>query len=134
MKVIKNITIYTHEAVITNGYVRFDKTIKALGSMDDYIAVADEEVINAPKGAKLIPGFIDVHTHGGYSFDTMDADSSKLEVQINSMLQEGITSIFPTTMTQSPAAIEAALATVAETAKKSTANSRDSFRGALCIG
>ncbi|WP_408869197.1 N-acetylglucosamine-6-phosphate deacetylase [Brochothrix campestris] len=118
MKVIKNITIYTHEAVITNGYVRFDKTIKALGSMDDYIAVADEEVINAPKGAKLIPGFIDVHTHGGYSFDTMDADSSKLEVQINSMLQEGITSIFPTTMTQSPAAIEAALATVAETAKK----------------
>lgn len=118
MKVIKNIAIYTHEAVIANGYVQFDTTIKAIGSMDDYIAVAGEEVINAPKGAKLVPGFIDVHTHGGYSFDTMDADSNKLELQINAMLQEGITSIFPTTMTQSPAAIEAALAAVAETAKK----------------
>lgn len=118
LKVMKDVTIYTHNGVIENGYIRFDEKIKKIGIMDEYVAVAGEEIINAPKGSRLIPGFIDVHTHGGYSFDVMDADPEKLEIQINSMLQEGITSIFPTTMTQAPEAIEKALANIAESATR----------------
>ncbi|MCB2804224.1 N-acetylglucosamine-6-phosphate deacetylase, partial [Listeria monocytogenes] len=73
-KVITNATIYTGKGVLENAFVRFDKQILEVGSMADFQADKAEEVIDA-KGQKLVPGFIDVHSHGGYSFDAMDADS-----------------------------------------------------------
>ena len=48
-----------------------------------------------------MPGFIDVHSHGGYGIDNMDADPEKINEMTYKMLSEGITTYFPTTMTQS---------------------------------
>ena len=52
---------------------------------------------------------IDVHIHGGYDVDTMDADVDRLRHLSQSMFAEGVTSYFATTITQSPAAITKAL-------------------------
>ncbi|EPF1981347.1 N-acetylglucosamine-6-phosphate deacetylase [Listeria monocytogenes] len=115
-KVITNATIYTGKGVLENAFVRFDKQILEVGSMADFQADKAEEVIDA-KGQKLVPGFIDVHSHGGYSFDAMDADPEALRKQVNGMLNEGITTYFPTTMTQSHGNIEKALKVINEVAQ-----------------
>src|SRR5690625_2404295 len=108
-KVITHAKIYTGETVISSGYIRFSETIEEVDQMENYEKIADEEVIDA-KGKIVVPGFIDVHSHGGYGVDAMDADPKALNEMTEKMLQEGITSYFPTTMTQSDENIEQALA------------------------
>ena len=63
--VITNAYIYpVMGAPIENGFVRFEKTISALGPMTDYVPPGGEEVYDA-KGGWVLPGLIDVHTHLG---------------------------------------------------------------------
>ena len=50
------------------------------------------------KGKTLIPGLIDVHSHGRNGLDTMDADFEKLCLMYARL---GTTSWLPTTMTES---------------------------------
>lgn len=66
----------------------------------------------------MIPGMIDVHIHGGYDIDAMDANSDGLVTLGKEMLKEGVTTYFPTTMTQAPEAIEAALHAAKEAKEK----------------
>ena len=108
-KVIIHAKIYTGESVIDNGFIRFDEEIIALGSMNQYETIANEDVLNA-HGQVVVPGFIDIHSHGGYGVDNMDGDPEVINEMIKELLAEGITSYFPTTMTQSDENIEQALA------------------------
>jgi len=48
------------------------------------------------KGRRVIPGLIDVHTHGSMGYDTMDAD---FEPMCRYYAEKGTTSFLPTTMT-----------------------------------
>lgn len=66
----------------------------------------------------MIPGMIDVHIHGGYDIDAMDANSDGLVTLGKEMLKEGVTTYFPTTMTQAPEVIEAALHAAKEAKEK----------------
>lgn len=108
VKTIINAKIYTGETIIEDGYIRFNEEIVAVDAMDNFKQQADEEVVDA-SGKIVVPGFIDVHSHGGYGSDNMDADPEVINEMINRMLEEGITSYFPTTMTQSDENIERAL-------------------------
>ncbi|MBC1520360.1 N-acetylglucosamine-6-phosphate deacetylase [Listeria aquatica] len=117
IKVITNATIYTGKLVLENAYIRFDKEILEVGQMVNFKAEKSEEVIDA-KGQTIVPGFIDVHSHGGYGHDAMDADPEGLKKQVRGMLREGITTYFPTTMTQSKENIEKALRVINEVAKE----------------
>lgn len=49
---------------IENGYIRFDGQIKAVDSMNAYVPVSGEEVVDAA-GGWVLPGFVDIHTHLG---------------------------------------------------------------------
>lgn len=112
-KVIINTEIYTGESKIEKGYVRFDKQIIGVGKMEVFEEQADDEVLDG-EGKKVIPGFIDVHSHGGYGYDNMDGEAEKISEMTTKMLQEGITSYFPTTMTQAYDNIEKALEAIKE--------------------
>ncbi|GAK31625.1 N-acetylglucosamine-6-phosphate deacetylase [Weissella oryzae SG25] len=109
--VLTHATFYTGEAdpaVIKDGYVRFNQQIEAIGTMADYVPAAGDEVINLT-GKVIVPGFIDVHTHGAYGFDTMDGNQDDLVKMVRSQITEGITTVFPTTMTQSTESISQAM-------------------------
>ena len=98
MKLIKNKDIYTGNEVIYQGYIRFDQKIAEVGNMEDFVEKADDEEI-VTEGNILIPGFIDVHSHGGYGKDNMDALPEEISSMVNKMAaEEGITTYFCTTM------------------------------------
>ena len=61
----------------------------------------------------VLPGFIDVHVHGGDGRDTMDADPAALTAMARFFAPHGVTGFLATTMTAPLAAIEAAVANVA---------------------
>lgn len=112
-KTMINAKIYTGKTVIENGFIRFNEQIENLDDMSNYQAIDNEEVIDV-KGQILVPGFIDIHSHGGYGADSMDADPKVIDEMTKKMLREGITSYFPTTMTQSDENIENALVGIKE--------------------
>ena len=58
---------------------------------------------------RILPGFIDVHTHGAYGFDTNDAVPEGLREWMRRIPEEGVTSILPTTVTQMPDVLTKAL-------------------------
>ena len=62
-------------------------------------------------GARLLPGLIDIHTHGMAGLDTMDGD---LDALARAYLKTGVTAFLPTTMTRPLDEVAA----VAENAKK----------------
>lgn len=115
--VLKHATIYTGEDVITDGYLRFDKQIEAVGPMSEY-RVQPKDDVSFVNGKVIVPGFIDVHTHGGYSFDSMDGDPDQINEMVNDMVKEGITTVFPTTMTQSTENINHAMSGIKTAAAK----------------
>lgn len=115
--VLKHAEIYTGDGKIDDGYIRFGKTIEAVGPMSEYVAQAKDQV-EFVTGRKLVPGFIDVHAHGGYGFDTMDGDPDQIDTMVDKMIHEGITTIFPTTMTQSNEKIDHAMTGIAKAAAK----------------
>lgn len=107
MKSLINVKIYTGEEVIENGFIKFTDKINEIGKMDQFVETGDE-VIDG-EGQLVIPGMIDIHIHGGYDIDTMDGNSEAIIELGEKLLEEGVTTFFPTTMTQSVDAINKAL-------------------------
>lgn len=62
---------------------------------------------------RILPGFIDIHTHGAYGYDTNDAEPEGLRHWMAHIPEEGVTSILPTTVTQIPDVLTKAVANVA---------------------
>lgn len=63
---------------------------------------------------RILPGFIDVHTHGAYGFDTNDANEEGLRNWCKNIPEEGVTAFCPTTITQSVDILTNAVKNVAD--------------------
>ena len=60
------------------------------------------------KGQYVMPGFIDVHTHGALTYDFCDADPQAVFKLAEAKLAEGVTTVLPTTLTVSNAELKVA--------------------------
>lgn len=67
---------------------------------------------------KVLPGFIDEHTHGAGGCDAMDATNSSLETIAVTVAKEGTTAFLATTMTHSVENIKRALTNVRDYVKE----------------
>ncbi|PAY14589.1 N-acetylglucosamine-6-phosphate deacetylase [Bacillus sp. 7705b] len=105
---LSGISIVTENEVIKNGYVGVkDGKISAVSTERPKEQYAKE--IQGPKDAVLLPGMIDIHIHGGYGADTMDASFSVLDAMSSRLPEEGTTSFLATTITQEHGQISQAL-------------------------
>lgn len=102
------------------------------------LEAADGKIVNVyPFGTKtadvdygnkrIVPGFIDVHTHGAYGFDTNDGEPEGLRDLMRRIPEEGVTSILPTTVTQMPEVLTKAVANVAKVVE-------EGYEGAEILG
>lgn len=124
--VIANGRIYTENETIEQGYILIEngKIIQiAEGEYQGDLTTIDV------KGQHVLPGFIDIHMHGGYGEDAMDASFEGLKHLSESLLSEGTTSFLATTMTQSDENIIKALKNIVDYQEQ-----QDSLNAASIVG
>ncbi|WP_124068208.1 N-acetylglucosamine-6-phosphate deacetylase [Clostridium sp. E02] len=76
---------------------------------------------------RVVPGFLDIHTHGAYGYDTNDGESSGLRDWVRRIPEEGVTALLPTTITQKTEILNQALHHVATVMK-------EGYQGAEILG
>ena len=76
---------------------------------------------------RIVPGFIDIHCHGAFGFDTNDANEEGLRKWTKDIVTEGTTAFLATTITQSEEVLTNAVANVAKVME-------DGYEGAEILG
>ena len=99
MKAIVNGRILLPDAEVRNKALLYDEVI--IGIMDEADARREaDEVIDAG-GAYVAPGLIDAHIHGYGGDDVSDDDPEGVRRMSQRLLENGVTSFLPTTLTVS---------------------------------
>ena len=106
MKCFKNATVYVAGKGLQQCTVEFDEKIVKIGKK------SKAEEIALPKGAIVLPGFIDQHIHGAGGSDGMDGTVEDIAIIAKTIAAEGTTSFLVTTMTQSKENITKAMQAV----------------------
>ena len=88
---IKNGRVFINKS-FSNADICFDSKIRAIGSLNE---PADYDA----KGCYIIPGLVDIHTHGAVGEDFSDGNLSALHKLSNYYANHGVTSYLATTMT-----------------------------------
>ena len=94
MKAIINGKILLPDGVVSGKALLFDRAVTGLSDT----VPADCETIDA-QGLYVSPGFVDVHIHGYLGEDASDGSLDGLRRMARGILQNGVTSFLPTTMT-----------------------------------
>ncbi|MEG6612726.1 N-acetylglucosamine-6-phosphate deacetylase [Pseudoclostridium thermosuccinogenes] len=104
-----------------NGFEKKDIMVEGsiIKKIDGEIDAHGEEVIDA-SNYYVLPGFIDIHTHGGNGNDTMDATYEALDNMSKFYASKGVTACLPTTMTAPIKDIVKALENIRDTVKRGT--------------
>ncbi|MBR2466143.1 MAG: N-acetylglucosamine-6-phosphate deacetylase [Clostridia bacterium] len=107
---IKNARVVMLDGILQKGSCVFeDGIIKYVGND----APSAEATFDA-EGKYLLPGFVDIHCHGGGGFEFMDASEDELSEIERFHLNHGTTAMLATTLAASDSETERALSTLAE--------------------
>lgn len=108
---IKNARIVTAHEVNDGGIVISDGIIEYVGA--DAEAIAVDKVIDAEDN-HVVPGFIDIHCHGGNNLEFMDASAEEFGKIADFHMSHGTTTLFATTLAADMGETLSALDTYAE--------------------
>jgi N-acetylglucosamine-6-phosphate deacetylase len=120
-----NACIYTPNRTIEQGYLRANNgIIEEVGTQHKFdikeastntgVTIIDLE------GKQLIPGFIDVHVHGGGGFDVMSGRPEDIDGMSVYHASKGTTTFLATTLTAAPESIKLALRAIKQAMEKGT--------------
>ena len=100
--IIKNAHVISPDVDIENATVVIEgKKIKQVTAKSIAAKADKSTTVVDVKGQYLMPGFIDVHTHGALTHDFCDAAPEAVFELAKAKLQEGVTTVLPTTLTVS---------------------------------
>ncbi len=97
MKAILNGRVLLPDSEVKGKALLYDERIVCLTDPDKAKAQADE-IIDA-QGAYVAPGLVDVHIHGYQNVDVSDNDPEDIRKMAHGLLENGVTSFLPTTLT-----------------------------------
>jgi N-acetylglucosamine-6-phosphate deacetylase len=110
---LANARIVTPSGIIESGWLLSrENRIAEIGSGVPP-ALADTQTVIDADGLTALPGFIDLHVHGGDGADCMDGITDALDHMARFFARHGVTGFLPTTWTAPAGAIRRALATIA---------------------
>ena len=82
---------------------------------DYYKELPDDNAEVVDRSGQLIaPGLVDTHIHGFKNHDVMDNDAEGLKVMSDGLLECGVTSFLPTTLTSSKERLKDVAATIGQ--------------------
>ncbi len=107
--VIQNGKVVLSDRVVQTDVVIEDGKILSVGACSE----KNIKVVDA-RGGYVLPGFIDIHAHGGGSADYMDNTVEAISLATKTHLEHGTTTMFPTTMSAAFDEVVAFLCTLRE--------------------
>ncbi|WP_238322708.1 N-acetylglucosamine-6-phosphate deacetylase [Gorillibacterium massiliense] len=112
-RIIKNANIILEDDVIHSGAIAFHEDgIEAIGRFED-MDTEGAEIIDAA-GGWVMPGFIDIHVHGGGGHDFMESSREAFDGITRFHASHGTTGMLATSVTAPKEAIDKMLAALAE--------------------
>jgi N-acetylglucosamine-6-phosphate deacetylase len=121
-----NARIYTPNRTIGLGYLRVNNGVIKEVDNQHNLDLLIEKCTNAGisiidlKGQSLIPGFVDVHVHGGGGFDVMSGKPEDINGMSMYHASKGTTTLLATTLTATPEAITKALKAIKKSMEEGT--------------
>ena len=97
MKAIVNGALVTPDAVLLGKTLLFGERIEAIADARDPLP-AGVETVDA-RGGCVLPGFVDLHVHGGGGYDFLDPDPGAIDAILRLHAAHGTTALFATTLT-----------------------------------
>ena len=97
------------------------------GKIRDILPYGSRPVDKDYGDKRIVPGFLDIHCHGAFEFDTNDANEEGLRNWTEHIVAEGVTGFLATTITQSEEVLTKAVANVAKVME-------DGYEGAEILG
>src|SRR5580765_5373222 len=95
--------LFVGGAIVLEDRLLSDGCVRTIGERIDAVETSSfrsdrssEMVVDLEKGY-LVPGFVDLHVHGGASADFMDGDEEAFQTICRAHLRHGTTSLLPTT-------------------------------------
>ena len=108
---MKGLYILNGSVVLENEVKKIDVKISngKIYFLDNRDEISDgSEVVDA-KGLHVLPGFIDIHVHGGGGSDFMDLTEEAFKTAVSTHAYHGTTAIMPTTLSANLESIESFL-------------------------
>ena len=99
IKAIVNGRILLPDSEVKGKALLFDE--KIIGIVDEAAARAQAEEIIDAQGLYVSPGLVDTHIHGYQGVDTSDGNPDDVKHMAKGLLENGVTSFLPTTLTVS---------------------------------
>lgn len=93
--IIRNGIVFTDEYVFAKVDVAFENGVITQIAPAD--TLSGDEIIDA-KGGFVLPGFVDIHTHGAMNYDFCDGKAEGIEKMLAYYGEQGITTVVPATM------------------------------------
>jgi N-acetylglucosamine-6-phosphate deacetylase len=105
--------VLTPQGLISEGVIAFSgENIAYVGEYKTLPAQYHHWKIDDKQNGLFIPGFVDVHVHGGAGYDFMNSDKAALDAITKYHSTQGTTTMLATTMTAPKKAIDSVLAQV----------------------
>lgn len=104
---------------VLNKDFKFERSDVAISGDKICKACIDGEVLDCT-GCYIIPGLIDIHTHGAMGYDNMDLSREAMCAISSYMAESGVTTYLANVMTQSHSAMLAACENIAKAIKAGT--------------
>lgn len=112
MNAIVNAKIIGERKILENYVIVYDHKIRAI-LPEGAVNLSTMDTVDG-QGYYLSPGFIDIHKHGAYNYDFMDARNDEALALLARLPETGVSALYPTTMAMDFSSVRRSMKAIGE--------------------